>query len=71
MRKTLQRVSILALCCAPMLVSAQGRINIEQRLTPEQMHATGLDTLTPAQMAQLNLVLRDNAPQAKAPPSGG
>ncbi len=71
MRKTLQRIWILALCCVPLLVSAQGTINIEQRLTPEQLHATGLDTLTPAQLAQLNLVLRDNAPQAKAPSSGG
>jgi hypothetical protein len=71
MRNTLQRIWILVLCCAPLLVSAQGPINIEQRLSPEQMHATGLDTLTPAQLAQLNLVLRDNAPQAKAPSPGG
>lgn len=70
MRKILQSIWIIALCCAPLLLSAQA-INIEQRLTPEQMHATGLDTLTPAQLAQLNLVLRDNAPQAKAPSSGG
>jgi hypothetical protein len=31
---------------------------LEQRLTPEQMHETGLDTLTPAQLARLNELLR-------------
>jgi len=31
---------------------------IEQRLTPEQMHETGLDTLSPTQLARLNEILR-------------
>jgi len=59
-----QRGRILALCCAPLLALAQGDVNIEQRLTPEQMHATGLDTLTPAQLARLNQVLREDGRQA-------
>ena len=33
---------------------------IEQRLSPEQMHETGLDTLTPTQLARLNAVLSQN-----------
>ena len=64
MRMTLQRGWLLALCCAPLLALGQGDVNIEQRLTPEQMHATGLDTLTPAQLARLNQVLREDATQA-------
>lgn len=71
MRKTLQRNLFLALCCAPLLAFAQHATNIEQRLTQAQMHATGLDTLTPAQLAQLNLVLRDNAMPERTPSSGG
>lgn len=62
MRITWQHGWILALlCCAPLLALAQGDTNIEQRLTPEQMHATGLDTLTPAQLTRLNQVLRADA----------
>jgi hypothetical protein len=49
------------LCCIPLLGLAQGGIDIEQRLTPEQMHATGLDTLSPAQLTRLNQVLREDA----------
>lgn len=44
--------------------------NIEQRLSSEQLHATGLDTLTPEQLRQLNLVLcQESAKAAKAEPS--
>jgi len=58
---TLQRGWLLALCCGPLLALAQGNVKIEQRLTPRQMHDTGLDTLTPAQLARLNDVLREDA----------
>lgn len=34
-------------------------VDIERRLTPEQRHATGLDTLSPEQLALLNRLLRD------------
>ena len=46
---------------------------IEQRLSPEQMHETGLDTLTPAQLARLNAVLSQNqaADRAMAPERTG
>lgn len=39
---------------------------LEQRLTPEQMHETGLDTLTPAQLARLNQLLQQQEASAKA-----
>jgi len=44
---------------APIALAAQNYVNIEQRLSAEQRHATGIDTLTPAQLAALNAVLRD------------
>jgi len=34
-------------------------IPLQQRLTPAQMHATGLDTLRPEQLALLDQLLRD------------
>ena len=34
-------------------------VNIEQRLTPEQMRATGLDQLSPAQLELLNRLLSE------------
>lgn len=34
---------------------------IEQRLTPDQMHETGLDTLSPAQLQRLNEILHGQA----------
>jgi hypothetical protein len=40
----------------------EGALRIEQRLTPEQLRETGLDTLTPSQLARLNQLL--NAPPA-------
>lgn len=39
-------------------------VDIERRLTPEQRHATGLDTLSPEQLALLNRLLRDAQGQA-------
>lgn len=37
-------------------------VDIERRLTPEQLHETGLDRLTPAQLARLNQLLREEPP---------
>lgn len=36
-------------------------VDIERRLTAEQFHATGLDTLSPAQLELLNRLLREEA----------
>lgn len=42
------------------LAQAEPR-KLEQRLTPEQMHETGLDTLSSAQLARLNEILGQQA----------
>lgn len=39
--------------------AGQPYVDIEQRLTAEQRHATGLDTLTPVQLELLNSLLRE------------
>lgn len=47
-------------------IAQQSYVNIEQRLTAEQLRATGLDTLSPAQLELLNRLLRDDLEAAKA-----
>jgi hypothetical protein len=42
-------------------------VPIEQRLTPAQMQETGLDTLTPEQLARLNDLLRGEQAAVPAP----
>ncbi|HSX62525.1 MAG TPA: hypothetical protein VLF18_20250 [Tahibacter sp.] len=42
-------------------------VDIERSLTPEQLRETGLDTLTPAQLARLNALLRDRESAAVRP----
>ena len=57
---------ILVLATASLgAVAQQAYTAIEKRLTPEQLHETGLDTLTPGQLARLNDLLRDDAAQAQ------
>jgi hypothetical protein len=48
-----------ALFAAASAVAGEPWTDIEQRLTPEQRHATGLDTLTPTQLQLLNQLLRE------------
>ena len=43
----------------------QPYIAIEQRLTAEERHEAGLDTLSPAQLAALNRLLREKAEIAR------
>ena len=38
-------------------VAAEGWVRIEQRLTPAQMHETGLDKLSAVELARLNQIL--------------
>ncbi|HEY5802608.1 MAG TPA: hypothetical protein VIT90_02790 [Lysobacter sp.] len=45
--------------CAPAR-AADAYVALEQRLSAEQMRATGLDTLAPAQLALLNQLLSEN-----------
>lgn len=49
-----------ALLFATAAVAEQPYVDLEQRLTAEQLRATGLDTLTQAQIALLNRLLRDD-----------
>ena len=54
--KSLIVMLVLALP-AGMAEARQDALKIEQRLTAEQLRETGLDTLTPAQLARLNELL--------------
>jgi hypothetical protein len=47
-------------------VAQPAYVPIEQRLSAEQRKATGLDTLSPEQLAALNDVLREERPQTTA-----
>lgn len=60
----------LLLCLAAPLAQAQPLpyLKLEQRLTAEQMQATGLDTLSPAQLQLLNQLLGEQAAAAPAAP---
>ncbi|SFL26394.1 hypothetical protein [Lysobacter sp. cf310] len=63
---------LLALALLPALAGAQTAYrNVERRLSPEQLRETGLDALTPAQLALLNRLLREDAEReaAAAPPA--
>lgn len=60
----LSRASALALALTAALfqlpaVAAQPYVAIEKRLSQEQLHATGLDTLSAEQLATLNRLLSD------------
>ena len=51
-------LAALLLALLPALAWAQAPyVKLEQRLSPEQLRATGLDTLTPEQLALLNRLL--------------
>ena len=56
----------LACVAAAAAVAAEGWVQLEKRLTPAQMHETGLDTLTPAQLARLNEILGNEAIAGRA-----
>jgi len=62
---------LLALALTPVPAMAElPYVNIEQRLTAEQLHATGLDTLSPAQLEELNRLLREESVKvAKSEPA--
>lgn len=55
--------SVLALglaCASFTLMAAQSYVEVERRLSAEQLHATGLDTLSAEQLRQLNRILSEN-----------
>lgn len=56
------RVGVVWLALLPALAWAQAPyVKLEQRLSAEQLRATGLDTLTPEQLALLNALLDEQA----------
>lgn len=60
--------TVLVLLASPAIASAQSSAaTLEQRLTPEEMHATGLDTLSPAQLRLLNQALQRSAAEDSCP----
>jgi hypothetical protein len=68
MFKSCLLVALLALSSF-VAMAAQPYVDIEKRLSPEQLHATGLDTLSAGQLAALNGILSQDAEAtAKAAP---
>lgn len=62
MPRLMPLVFAVLLALAPALVRADTPyVDVEKRLTAEQRHATGLDTLTAEQLALLNRLLRGQA----------
>lgn len=59
-------IAVFLLLFSAAACAQQAYVPLEQRFTPEQRHAAGLDTLTPAQLQALNRLLRDEAPHADA-----
>jgi hypothetical protein len=68
------RLSVAACLLATIAIGAQptwawaraAYVKIEQRLSAEQMHETGLDALSAAQLARLNEILQGEAATAQA-----
>lgn len=72
------RLLLLFALVASAALAQTSYVNIEQRLSPEQRHDTGIDTLSAEQLVKLNAVLRDEAQRAETaarqnsqPPAGG
>ncbi|RDZ26950.1 hypothetical protein [Lysobacter silvisoli] len=62
MRRLIRLALPLALALLPALACAQSAYrDLQQRLTAEQLRDTGLNQLTPAQLALLNRLLREDA----------
>jgi hypothetical protein len=67
-----RRLALSLLLFVPVLAFAQSAyVDLEKRLTSGQLHATGLDTLSPAQLALLNRLLRENGTRAPAASTAG
>ena len=66
MRRTLLLATALMLAISGLAVGQSTYELIEQRLSAEQRRATGIDTLTPAQLALLNQLLNEDVAKAVA-----
>ena len=65
---TIRPLALGALLCVAAFaaIAAKPWIDIEKRLSAEQLRATGLDTLSADQLALLNRLLRDDAAEVEA-----
>lgn len=59
---------LLLMASGQWAVAQPAYVPLEQRLTPAQLKATGLDTLSPAQLAALNTLLREETLQTAVAP---
>ncbi len=59
-------IAVLLVLCSLGTLAQQAYENIERRLTAEQLRATGLDTLSPAQLELLNRLLREETAKSVA-----
>lgn len=66
MRRTILSIALLGCAHLAPPAWAQATVRIEQRLSAAQLHETGLDTLTPAQLDRLNQLLQADASKAAA-----
>ncbi|MBN8480722.1 MAG: hypothetical protein J0L88_03930, partial [Xanthomonadales bacterium] len=66
MRPIIALLSVVVLVVAAPVRADAEPADLEQRLTPEQLHATGLDTLSAEQLALLNRLLREDTAKALA-----
>jgi hypothetical protein len=67
-RMTFCTTLVLAFAAAAPVGAQPAYIDIEQRLSADEMHEAGLDTLSPKQLAALNRLLREKAGTAAALP---
>lgn len=67
--RLLATLLLVAFASAALAGTGEGDADLQRTLTPEQLHETGLDTLTPAQLARLNQLLREQreAANVRAP----
>lgn len=69
--KTILALASMLACVPFAAMAGPPYVDIEQGLTTEQLHETGLDSLSPAQLGALNRLLRaKSADAAKAMPTG-
>ena len=60
---------LILMASASPLAAQSANVPIEQRLSPEQMKATGLDALSPAQLKLLNSLLNEEQAMENAAPA--
>lgn len=57
-------LTVALACVSSVALAEQAYVDIQRRLTSEQLHATGLDTLSAAQLELLNSLMAEEAVQS-------